>query len=151
MLRGNGLFLRPTVHYWVYLECTDVTRSDYSRFSSAHAVLSGRVQKTRRVLYKTQLLMQGKLRLSSGIKAKETPWPKSASELHRPKDHRLPAKLVPTFAGRGVSRSQRGRSPRPYSRISRPEQLLFLSSSSSVILTRLSGPCSRPTASHKIW
>jgi hypothetical protein len=29
---------------------------------------------------------------------------------------------------------------RPYSRISRPETLLFLSSSSSVVLTRLSGP-----------
>jgi hypothetical protein len=32
-----------------------------------------------------------------------------------------------------------------------PEQLLFHSSSSSVILTRLSGPRSRPTTSQKIW
>jgi hypothetical protein len=31
------------------------------------------------------------------------------------------------------------------------EPLLFHSSSSSVILTRLSGPCSRPTTSQKIW
>jgi hypothetical protein len=31
-----------------------------------------------------------------------------------------------------------------------PEPLLFHSSSSSVILTRLSGPCSRPTTSQEI-
>jgi hypothetical protein len=40
---------------------------------------------------------------------------------------------------------------RPYSRISRPEPLLFLWSSSSIILTRLSWPCSWPTTLHKIW
>jgi hypothetical protein len=38
-----------------------------------------------------------------------------------------------------------------YSRFSRPEPLLFLPSSSSVVLMRLSGPRSRPTASQKIW
>jgi hypothetical protein len=27
-----------------------------------------------------------------------TPWPESAKELYRPSDHRLSAKLVPTFA-----------------------------------------------------
>jgi hypothetical protein len=32
-----------------------------------------------------------------------------------------------------------------------PEPLLFNSSSSSVMLTRLSGPSSRPTTSQKIW
>jgi hypothetical protein len=32
---------------------------------------------------------------------KQTPWPYSASELYRPIDRRLSAKLVPTFAGRG--------------------------------------------------
>jgi hypothetical protein len=42
---------------------------------------------------------------------KKTPWPESASELHRPSDRSLSAKLVPTFADRGVSRSQRGGSP----------------------------------------
>jgi hypothetical protein len=36
------------------------------------------------------------------------------------------------------------RIPRPYSRISRQEPLLFLPSSSSVVLTRLSGPRFRP-------
>jgi hypothetical protein len=39
----------------------------------------------------------------------------------------------------------------PYSRFSRPEQLLVLSSSSSIVLTRLTGPRSRPTTSQKIW
>jgi hypothetical protein len=40
---------------------------------------------------------------------------------------------------------------RQYSRLSRPEPLLFLSSSPSIVLTRLSGPRSRPTTSQKIW
>jgi CBS-domain-containing membrane protein len=34
-------------------------------------------------------------------KTKKTPWPDSASELYRPSDRRLLAKLVPTFADRG--------------------------------------------------
>jgi hypothetical protein len=55
------------------------------------------------------------------------------------------------FADRGVSRGQRDGSLRSYSRLSRPEPLLFLPSSSSIILTRLSGPRSRPTTSEKIW
>jgi hypothetical protein len=63
-------------------------------------------------------------------------------------DRRLSAKLVPTFADRGchvVSVAD------PYARI-----LGFLtgaatfSSSSSIVLTRLSGPRSRPTT-QKIW
>jgi hypothetical protein len=40
---------------------------------------------------------------------------------------------------------------RLYSRLSRPEPLLYLPSSSSVVLTRLSGPLSRPTTCQKIW
>jgi hypothetical protein len=36
---------------------------------------------------------------------KQTPWLESARELYRPSDHRVSAKLVPTLAGRGVSRS----------------------------------------------
>jgi hypothetical protein len=35
------------------------------------------------------------------IKKNYTPWPESASELYRPSDRRLSAKLVPTFADRG--------------------------------------------------
>jgi hypothetical protein len=50
-----------------------------------------------------------------------------------------------------VPRGQRDGSLRPYYRLSRPEPLHFLSSSSSVVLTRLSGPCPRPTTSRKIW
>jgi hypothetical protein len=37
----------------------------------------------------------------TGYKTKQTPWPESASELYRPSDRRLLAKLVPTFADRG--------------------------------------------------
>jgi hypothetical protein len=37
--------------------------------------------------------------------------PESASELYRPSDRRLSAKLVPTFADRRVLHSQRGGSP----------------------------------------
>jgi hypothetical protein len=40
-----------------------------------------------------------------------TPWPESTSELYRPSDRRLSAKLVPTFADSEVSRSQRSGSP----------------------------------------
>jgi hypothetical protein len=39
-----------------------------------------------------------------------------------------------------MPRGQRDGSLRPYSRFSRPEPLLFLSSSSSVVLSELSGP-----------
>jgi hypothetical protein len=42
---------------------------------------------------------------------KQTPCPESASELYQPSDRRLSAKLVPTFAVRGLSRSQRGGYP----------------------------------------
>ena len=42
-----------------------------------------------------------------------TPWPYSASELYRQSGRRRSAKLVPTFADRGVSRGQRKGSPRP--------------------------------------
>jgi hypothetical protein len=52
----------------------------------------------------------------------------------RPSDRRLSAKWVPTFADRGVSHGQRDGSLRPWSRFPRPEQLLFISSSSSIVL-----------------
>jgi hypothetical protein len=45
--------------------------------------------------------------------------------------------------GYRVPRGQRDGSLQPYSRLYRPESLLFLSSSSSVVLTRLSGPRSQ--------
>jgi hypothetical protein len=53
------------------------------------------------------------------------------------------------FCGQLVPLGRDG-SLQPYSQISRQEALLFLSSSSSIVLTRLSGPCSKPT-SQKIW
>jgi hypothetical protein len=49
----------------------------------------------------------------------------------------------PTFCGWRVLRGQHKRSLQPYSPFSRPEPLLFLPSSSSIVLTRLSGPGSR--------
>jgi hypothetical protein len=33
----------------------------------------------------------------------KTPWPYSTSELYRPSDRRLSAKLVPTFADKGLT------------------------------------------------
>jgi hypothetical protein len=51
----------------------------------------------------------------------------------------------------GATWSAWGIPKRPYSRLSRLEPLLFLPSSTSIVLTRLSAPCSRPTASQKIW
>ena len=50
-----------------------------------------------------------------------------ASELYRQSGRRRSAKLVPTFADRGVSRGQRNGSPRPFKYLfSRPEPLLFI-------------------------
>jgi hypothetical protein len=81
----------------------------------------------------------------------KNPWPESASELYRPSDRRLSAKLVPTFPDRVVLHSQRDESLRLYYRLSRPEPLLFHPISSSIVLTILSGPRSRTTTSQKIW
>jgi hypothetical protein len=50
-----------------------------------------------------------------------------------------------------LARGQRDGFLRPYSRFSRPEPLFFLSSSSSVVLTRLSGPRSRHCTSQENW
>jgi hypothetical protein len=47
---------------------------------------------------------------------------------------------VTTFCGSMVPRGQLDGSLRPYSRLSRREPLIFLSSSSSIVLTMLSGP-----------
>jgi hypothetical protein len=55
------------------------------------------------------------------------------------------------FCGYTMPRAQRGGSLQPYSRFSRTKPLIFLSNSSSVVLTRLSGPSSRLTTSQKIW
>jgi hypothetical protein len=57
---------------------------------------------TKRAIRKHLLYKQNK---------KQTPWPQSASELYQPSNRRLSAKLVRTFADRGLSRSQGGISP----------------------------------------
>jgi hypothetical protein len=63
--------------------------------------------------------------------AESLSWCILASELYRPWDRLLSAKLVPTFADREVSRSQRDGSPSAVILISfRPEPLLSLPSSS---------------------
>jgi hypothetical protein len=54
------------------------------------------------------------------------------------------------FCGYKVPRGQRNGSLRPYSRISRPNPLRFLPSSSLILFIRLSGPRSRPTTSQII-
>jgi hypothetical protein len=69
--------------------------------------------------------------------------PQSASEIYLPSDRRLSAKLVPTFT------DQRDGFLWPYFRFSRPEQLLLLPSSSSDVLTRLSGPRPNPSLLRK--
>jgi hypothetical protein len=59
---------------------------------------------------------------------------------------------VPIFADRGRRVVSATDPLRQYSRFSRPEPLplLFLPSSSSVVLTRLSGPRCRPTTSGSV-
>jgi hypothetical protein len=49
----------------------------------------------------------------SVLNKQQTPWPESASELYRPRDNRLSAKLVPNYADKGVSRGHRDGSLRP--------------------------------------
>jgi hypothetical protein len=73
------------------------------------------------------------------------------SEIDRRRDCRVSAKLVPTSSDRGVPRSQRCGSSTAVISLYNPEPLLFLSSSSSIVPTRLSGPRSRSTNSQKIW
>jgi hypothetical protein len=61
-----------------------------------------------------------------------------------PSGRPLSAKLVPTFADRRCHGFLC-----PYSRLPREVPLVFLSSSSSIVLTRLSGPRCRPNTSQK--
>jgi hypothetical protein len=81
-----------------------------------------------------------------------TSWPESASEVYRLSDRRLSAMLVPNFSDRYshvVSLTD------PYGRIlvflERSCYSFFQVASSSIVLTRLSEPRSRPTTSQKIW
>jgi hypothetical protein len=75
--------------------------------------------------------------------------PASASELYRPIDCRLSAKLVSIFADSVCHVvSAKGPSGRNLGFLDR-NRYFFLVSSSSVVLTRLSGPYSRPTTLRK--
>jgi hypothetical protein len=57
----------------------------------------------------------------------------------------LVGKVSANFCGQKLLPGQRNGFLPLYFRLSRPELLLFLSSSSSVVIKRLSGPRSRPT------
>jgi hypothetical protein len=85
-----------------------------------------------------------------------SPYVDCATEAHRRiwrSSERQPLidEVSANFCGQRVSHGQRNGSPRPYSRISRPEPLLSLPSRSSSVFTRLSGPHSRPATSQKMW
>jgi hypothetical protein len=85
------------------------------------------------------------------MKNYKTLWPKSASDLYRTEELNIVGELSANSCRQRVSHGQRNGSLWPYSRISRSEPLLFLTSSCSVVLTRLSGPHSRLIASQKMW
>jgi hypothetical protein len=91
---------------------------------------------------RTELLLQTK---------KQTLWPQSASELYRRSDRRLSIKLVPFFATRGCHVLS---ATDPYGCILGFlgwSRYFFLPSSSSITITKLNGPQSRPTTSQKTW
>jgi hypothetical protein len=71
---------------------------------------------------------------------KQTPWPESANELYLLSDRRLSAKLGPIFRIEGCRVVNVAAPPRPSFLFSKLDPLLFLSSSSPIVLTRLSGP-----------
>jgi hypothetical protein len=63
----------------------------------------------------------------------------------------LVGEVSANFSGQRVSRDQRNETPRPLISVFWTGAAIFLSSSPSIILTRLSGPRPRPTTSQKIW
>jgi hypothetical protein len=63
----------------------------------------------------------------------------------------LVGEVSANFCGQGMTHGQHDGSLRPHSRLSRPKPLLFLPSSPSIVLARLSGPRSRPITFQKIW
>jgi hypothetical protein len=81
---------------------------------------------------------------------KQTPWPELACELYRPSELRLSAKLVPTFEDRRELRIQSGGTPVAILGFVDRSRYFSLPSSSSVVLTRLIGPRSRPITSQKM-
>jgi hypothetical protein len=78
---------------------------------------------------------------------KQTSWPEATCELYWPSS----LTVSTNFRGYRVPHGQCDGSLWPYSQIYRMERLIFHSSSSSIVVTRLSGPCSGPNTSQKIW
>jgi hypothetical protein len=89
-------------------------------------------------------------KLKGKLTNKQTPWPESASELFRPSEGSLSVKLAPTFADRGVSRSQHGGSPTAVISDFYSGAASFSSKQLLSCTHGPSGPRSRPTTSQKI-
>jgi hypothetical protein len=107
---------------------------------SQYAILSKSVKKSSRWNMRTKL----KKKLTHGLSP-------HANYTDRVSDRRLSAKLVPTLADRGCCVVSATIPPVVNFRFSRLEPL-FPRKSSSIIITRLSGPRSSPTTSQKkIW
>jgi hypothetical protein len=89
--------------------------------------------------------------LTSCKKLNYTPWPQSASELYRPSDRSLSAKLVTIFADRGWHVVK---ATDPYGRILGfldRSRYFFFQLTPQMYSTRLSGSRTQPTTSQKIW
>jgi hypothetical protein len=89
--------------------------------------------------------------LPSSVTKKKCPWGNSWQYDNTDRAALDVGEVSANFCGYRVPSGQRDGSLRQYSRLSRPEPLLFVSSSSSIVLTRLCEPRSRPTISQKIW
>jgi hypothetical protein len=118
-------------------------RSPHGTAHRSHCIQSVNLAQTNSKLNSAQVAMT--FDNSATIKQgnKQPPWYESVSKLYRPSDRRLLAKLVPTLVGRGcrvVSAMD------PHGRIfgSRPEPLLFLPSSSSMVLRGCVDPVPDP-------
>jgi hypothetical protein len=68
-----------------------------------------------------------------------------------PSDRRLSVNLVPNFADRGCRVVSASVPNRRYLDFLDPSRYFFFQVASSVVITRLSGPCSRSNTSQKIW
>jgi hypothetical protein len=80
---------------------------------------------------------------------KKPPWPYSTNELVSTERLPLVGEVSASLCGYRVPGGQGDGSLRSYSRISKPEPLFCLSSSSAIVLTRLSGLRSDPSLLRK--
>jgi hypothetical protein len=118
-------------------------KNRHSRESGRHVGVGGSVEMCKR---NAQLPQTIELKQTNSVvhspQANYTDWTTAACKRN----------LVPTFVDRGVSRGQRGGSPTAVNLSFLDRRLyLFLSSSSSFILTTLSGPRSRHNDKQNIW